>query len=150
MFHIKEFYQDPITITLGVIALTGTAVSVDQQKAAARDQKRSQKAQRRIQDIKSAKERRKQVRAAQAAQAEIAAGGVASGTTKTSGTKQGAGSVQSQLASNLSFLDQVESLNKESSIFSQKAAGHQTRAGTAQAVSGLALTGASLFAPTST
>jgi hypothetical protein len=150
MFNMKEFYQDPVTTTIAALGIAGGAQihAIDQQKAASRDNKRAAARQRRLQAIKSARERRAQVRAGQKAQAEIIAGGVASGTTQTSSVSQGQGSVQSQLASNISFLDSVESLNKETSIFQQKAAKHGSNAATATAVGNLALTGASLFAPT--
>lgn len=146
MFHIKEFYQDPETALGGGLVVGSKVAEHEETKAAGRDRKRAAKSQRRLQSIKSARERRAQVRAAQKAQAEIIAGGVAAGTTQTSSVSQGVGSVQSQLASNLSFLDSVESLNEQTSIFQQKAATHTGKAATAKAVGDLAITGASLFA----
>jgi len=149
MFDIKHVYQGPETmmyVALTTAAAT-TAYSVDQQKAGARDQKRAMKAQARIQEVKAARERRKQVRAAQQAQAQMAAGAQASGTTQTSGYTGGSGSVQTQLGANLSFLDQVGGLTQQASIFNQRAATHSSKAATGQAISSLAMQGASLFAP---
>jgi len=136
------------TIVLATGPVVGPQIySIDQQKAAARDQKRSSQAQQRIQNIKAARERRKQVRQAQQAQAQLSNQAQATGTSSTSSATNAAGSVQTQLAGNLSFLDQVQTLTNRASIFNQKAANHTGRAATGQAVSNLALTAASIFAP---
>jgi|18_taG_2_1085343.scaffolds.fasta_scaffold00673_3 Flp pilus assembly protein TadB len=145
MFDIKHVYQGPAAAALAVVAVASTAHSIDQQKAGARDQKRANQAQQRIQSIKAARERRKQVRDAQQAQAQMAAGAQASGTTQTSGYTGGSGSVQTQLGANLSFLDQVGGLTQQASMFNQRAATHSSSAATGQAVSGLAMQGASIF-----
>lgn len=143
---MKHVYQDPVSIGLG-LAVFSTAYSVDQQREAAKDSKRAQRAQQRLQDIKAARERRSQVRQAIVAQSTLEARAQATGTSKSSSAQQGGDSVQSQLASNLSFLDQANQLNQQTSIFEQRAASASSRAATGQAVASLSLTGASLFAP---
>jgi len=129
------------------IAPAAQITSIDEQKRSGRNQIRASKAQQRLQDIKATRERRAQFRQAQKAQAEIIAGGVASGTSKSSSVKQGVGSVQTQLASNISFLDETIGLNRETSIFNQKAADASSRAATADAIFDTSLKAASLFAP---
>lgn len=127
-------------------AATATGYSAYQQHEAASDQKRARAAERRIQAIKMQRERRRQVQEAQKIQAQTEATAVATGTKSTSAVAQAQGSVQSQLASNLSFLDQMEQLTEKQSIFMQKAASHQTRSGIGQAVAGLGAQATSIFA----
>ena len=134
-----------IEVALLGLAVAGTVHSIDQQKAAGRDQERGRKAQQRIQDVKSARERRKQVRAAQRAQSELALQGQTKGAGGSSAVVGGASSIQTQLQSNLSFLSQTTQLAQQASIFGQRAADHKGSAGTGQAVAGLALQGASIF-----
>jgi len=153
MFSIKHFYEDPGTIAviaLGISAVS-TAVSIDQQRSAARSSKKARKAQERIQAIKTARERRQQVRQSIVARAQAEAQGQATGTSRSSSISQAKDSVQSQLAGNISFLDNVTALNKQTSIFQQQAADATSRAGVASAISGIALSGGSLFgSPTPT
>ena len=148
MFDIKHVYQDPITLTAVAVGVgaASTIHSIQQQKKSAKNQKKAQQAQQRIQEVKAARERRKQVREAQVAQAQVEAGAQASGVTQTSAAVGGAGSIQTQLGSNLSFLDQVGELTQQTSIFNQRAASASSRAATSQAVAGLGLQGASIFA----
>jgi len=134
---------EPTTILL----LATTAYSVDQQKNAARDTKSARKAERRIQRAKQAREKRKQVREAQVSQAEITASGVASGTGGSSVTAGASGSVQSQLGENMSFLDSVQGLRDNQSIFMQKAADHTTSASISEAVGRAGVAASSLFEP---
>lgn len=139
MFDIKHVYQDPVTATVVALGVTAgaTVYSVDQQKAAARDQKRANEAQTRMQNIKTMRERRRQSAEAQRVQAQMQAQNVTTGTGQTSAASQASGSVQSQLAGNLSFLDSMQQLTNRQSIFMQKAADHSSNAATGQAVAGL-------------
>ena len=72
-------------------------------------------------------------------------GAAQSGVATSSGAVQGAGAVGTQLASNLSFLDQSSELTNQISLFRQRSADASGRASTYSAVSGLAMQGASLF-----
>ena len=132
-------------------AVAGTAVSIDQQREAAKDQKRARRTQERLQQAKHRRQRRQQIREAQRARSESIAQaqalGMSVGSAKSSAVGQATGSIQSQLAGNLSFLDQAQELTQQTSIFEQRAADHMGRAGIASAVSGLALQGASLYNP---
>jgi len=124
----------------------GAAVeSREQRRAAERDQKRARAAEKRIQDIRAARERRAAVREARMARAQAEQGAVASGAAG-SGQASGIGTIGTQLAVNLSFLDQVKALSDQSSIFQEKAARHYSRAQDASDFSSLAMQGASLFA----
>ncbi len=108
-------------------ALLGSAVEQrEERRAGERDQKRARAAEKRIQDIRAARERRAAVREARAARAAAEQGGVASGASG-SGQVLGVGTVGTQLASNLSFMDQVKTLSDQSSLFQEAAAKHYSR-----------------------
>lgn len=147
MFDIKHVYQDPVTATVIAVgaAAGGTAYSIDQQKAAERDQERASAIQRKIQDAKTQRERRKSVREARMSKANVEAGAQASGTSNTSSAVTGVGSIGTQLADNLSFLDQVTDQTNQISLFEEKASKSLRRAKDGEAVGSLAFQSASLF-----
>lgn len=147
MFDIKHVYQDPVTATIIAVgaAAGGTAYSIDQQKAAERDQERASAIQRKIQDAKTQRERRKSVREARMSKANVEAGAQASGTSNTSSAVTGVGSIGTQLADNLSFLDQVTDQTNQISLFEEKASKSLRRAKDGEAVGSLAFQSASLF-----
>ena len=116
-----------------------------QRKEAAQEQKKANNLQRRIQDIKTQREKRKAIREARAVRSSIQTGAQASGTAGTSSASTGVGSVGTQLATNLSFLDEVGGLTNQISIFEQKAADKTRRAGEIEAVRGLGIEAASIF-----
>lgn len=137
-------------VALGA-AVLGTGASIKQQREMASDQKRARRTQQRLQQVRQARQRRQQIREAQQARSEALAQAVAtgmvSGTGKTSAASHATGAIQSQLASNLSFLDQTQGLMQQQSIFQQRAADHAGRAETFSALSGLAMqaAGSGLF-----
>lgn len=117
-----------------------------QRKEAEAEQRKAGAAQRKIQDIKTQRERRQAVREARAARAEILSGAVASGTTSTSSVEAGVAGLGTQLASNLSFLEQASELTNQISIFEQNAANKLRRAGEIDSIRNTGLQVASLFA----
>lgn len=119
---------------------------VSEQRGARRQEARARQVEQRIQDTRAARERRRAVREARVARAEIEAGAQATGTATSSGAVTGAGTVGTQLASNLSFLDTVNELQEQSSIFRESAARRRGRAQDLEAGMSLISTGASLFA----
>jgi hypothetical protein len=139
---------DPITSTALAVVAGGSVIEQrEQTRAARRDANRARDAERRLQNVKASRERRKAVRAARMQRAQIESGAVASGTSNTSGFAGGAGGVQTQLASNLSFLNKSQELTNEQSIFKQRAANHEGRAKDMADLRNLAFQGASLFSP---
>lgn len=144
MFDIKPIYQDPLTIAVATAAV-GTAASVHQSAQARSEQRKAARVERRIQDVKAARERRRAIREARIARADVEAGAQATGAGTSSGAITGSGTIGTQLASNLSFLDQASELQTQSSIFRQKAANFSGRAQDFGAVSNIALTTGSLF-----
>lgn len=133
-----------VLATAGGVAVSGGA-EIMAQRDAAKEQRKARKVEQRLQRAKAARERRAQIRQAQQAQAQIEAGAVATGTQQTSAAAGGVGSVQTQLASNLSFLNQSEQAAKQISIFQQEAADDLTRAEVYGAAKNLTMQSASLF-----
>jgi hypothetical protein len=132
------------------VSTFGTSLAVTeparQRNEAAKDQKRANDLQRRIQDIKTQREKRKAIREARQARGAIQAGAQASGTSSTSSAATGVGSVGTQLATNLSFLDEVGAKTNQISIFEQKAADRIRKAGEIEAVRDVGIQAYSVFA----
>jgi hypothetical protein len=104
------------------IALAGTFLSHQQGQKAARANKTQQELQQRISDVKASREKSKLLREARRTRATLAQNAVNTGVSGSSGATAGQSGVRSQLASGVSFLDQVQSLSQTSNIFAQKAA----------------------------
>ena len=124
---------DPVTTTLIIGSLVGTAASIVQGQKANKAQERAQKIQQKQQAMQTARERRKQIRAARQSQAELRASAFAQGTAQTSRTAGISGNITQEKAGNLNFIDQ-------SSAFTSARA--QSQAGTYSALAGLAMQGA--------
>ena len=133
--HAVKGFLAELTLIASVL---GTAASIDQSRTAARRTRKANKLQQRIADVKAQRERVKtiadarKVRASQAQSAEL------TGVSGSSGAIAAQSSATSQAASNISFLDQVSSLGKESNMFLNRAATAQSNAGTFNAVAGVA------------
>lgn len=137
---------DPLTAALVVAG--GTLIEQrEQSRAARRDSKRAQKVERRIQNVRAARERRQAYRNARRATAAAESGAIAAGTTQTSSFVGGQSGIQSQLASNVSFLEQNRQLANQRSLFMQRAEQHRGRAQDMAAIRGFAMQSASLFTP---
>lgn len=136
---------DPITTS--VLTAGSVVEEREQTRAARRDARRARDAEVRLQNVRAARERRQMARQARIARAQVESGAVASGTTQTSGFAGGTGGIQTQLASNLSFINQSQQLAEQQSVFAQRAADHRGRAQDVAAVRSLAFQTASLFTP---
>lgn len=102
--------------------------SAQETKAAARAQQRSIEVQQKQADEQSFRQRVAAVREARLRRSSVEAQSAATGTMTSSGYAGAVASVQSQLGSNLSFLDTQQSLSRQASIFNIQAAGHQGNA----------------------
>ena len=119
--------------------------SVDAKQASkeqAKDQKKAERAKQKIRDLQTARERRKQVKQARIQRAEIASSAGAAGTLQTSGFAGGTGSLITDAASNISFLNKTQELSSQVSIFNQSAADAGSDVASANALSSV---GSSLF-----
>jgi hypothetical protein len=127
-----------------VVMAVGAAISIKGQMDAADAAKRSASAQResnalqqRIADVNAARERRNTVRQARISQGQIVQAGAATGTSMSSGVAGATASNMSQLGSNLSYLDTVQDMSQQISIFNQKSADAQSDVFQAQTMSAI-------------
>lgn len=117
----------PIAIISAVIA-AGTGIASHQQQArAAEKQEEANKLRERIADIRAQREKGRQIRAQRIAQAQVLSQQATSGTSGT-GTSGLISSTQSQLSSNLSFLDLSRSTQGNIFDLEQSAQRNRTRA----------------------
>lgn len=120
-----------------VIAVVGTTASIVQQRKATKAQERARRAQEGLQREQNRQERLQVERRARAARASITAGAEAAGAAGGSGPIGGVASVDSQLASNFSFLNSQANLSSFASAQLQEAANRSASAGTSQALGNL-------------
>jgi len=132
------------TIALVGLAVAGTAFSVVQQQKAAGQQKKARRAQQRQQELQSRRQRIRAVRQQQIAASQARAAAAGLGGLETSGFRGGQSALQSNLGAGLGFSTEMSGLSRNISMFQQKAANAMGLAGIGQAVSGLAMQGASL------
>ena len=114
---------------------------------AASANKKAQRAQAEQQNMKFAMERRDSIRQMRIAQATAMARAENQGVGESSGATGGQGSILSQGASNIKFLDGSKAWADIAGSFMDKAAGHQANAAGWGALSSLAQIGMS-FSPT--
>ena len=126
----------------GVSAVSGARQQKKAASEAATARRRSEATQQKIRDLQTARERRQLVRQSRAARAEAISGAAAGGALDTSSLVAGVGSIQTQAASAISFLDTTQALAQQASIFNISAAGATGRAKAAGATAAL---GQSLF-----
>jgi len=120
------------------VAVLALATGASQQRKAAKSQRRAQKVQVRRADIENARQRRQQVVTARRQRASAIAQAEASGISGGSQIAGAAGSVQTQSASNISFLNQLESLDRTRFSALSDANTFQGRAGLAGSIAGVA------------
>lgn len=121
MFNVITFKKEA-----PVVAVVSVLASVQQ----VREQKKATRARRRMVELRNIREKRKSVREAARARAQIEAETEERGAATTSAAQGAQASVQSQLGANLSFLDTSAGLERE-------ALGAQSGASTAEAVSSI-------------
>lgn len=115
------------TVVSAAAAVGGVASSIQQGKANKKAQaqqleaaersnklrEEAEKKQREIADLQAARQRREAARQAQERRAQIVASAEQAGVSGSSGVSGATGSVQTQAASNLSFLDQTSRLSSQ-------------------------------------
>ena len=132
--HAAKGFLAELTL---IASMFGTAASIDQSRTAARRTRKANKLQQRIADVKAQRERVRAIADARKVRASQAQGAELTGVSGSSGAIAAQSSATSQAASNISFLDQVSSLGKESNMFLNRAATAQSNAGTFSAIAGL-------------
>ena len=133
-----------MAIVGAVVAVAGTAFSVVQQQKAAGQQRKARRAQQRQQELKARRQRIRAVRQQQIASSQARAAAAGLGGLETSGFRGGQTALQANLGAGLGFSTQMSGLSRNISMFQQKAADAMGLARMGQAVSSLAMQGASL------
>lgn len=134
------------------VSVASTAASIYSGEKARKEQKRANRAQERIRQTQSARERLAQVRQTRIAQSQILQSGATQGTMESSTTQGAYSAVGSTAAGNIQFINQMDNLQQEVFRRMEKANMYSAQAGYYGAVSNLAMQGASLGlgAPTKT
>ena len=125
-----------------IIALFGTAASVDQQRKSANAQKDIQRTQRASNAAQAAEEQRKQIREERVKKAKILQAAENTGVAGGSGESGATSSIGTQLSSNLNYNSGAIDRANEISIFQQNSITAQTRASN---ISSLTNLGTSIF-----
>ena len=128
------------------VLITTTVLSYNEQQKAARAQRRADKARANMDRLRRQREKQRQVRESRIANANNEATAQATGTGGSSSVAGANASLDSQLSSNLSFLDQAQQIGDVISANNQKAASAQGRAAIFNTASQIA--GSYLTAPT--
>jgi len=117
---------------------TSSVVNIVQQRKAAKETKKSSARLERIADIKAARARVKAVREARVRRAEISQSAESTGAGAGSAVAGAQASIQQQVGSEISFLDQVRGLSKEASVFQQRAVDARATGAIAQSIGNVA------------
>lgn len=121
------------------VSAYGTTKSISAQKKAAKANDKQFKAQQGMDNLRAARERAQAIRAARLSRGQAQQNAVNQGAQGTSISLGGLGSIDSQLAGNLSFLDQYNSLSDQASIQAGKVAKYQSKAQVAGQVAQLGM-----------
>jgi len=126
---------------MGVAAAVITAVSAiesqRQQRKARKEDEEAREIQGKRDELANARQRRRALVESRRARASAVSEGVSAGVSGSSAVAGAAGSVQTQGATNVSFLNQIESLNVARLGHLNKAASATGKAATATAVGSL-------------
>jgi|DEB0MinimDraft_10_1074344.scaffolds.fasta_scaffold07142_3 hypothetical protein len=128
------------------VAAGGTALSYIENKKAAKAQRRAAQQAQRAQELRSARERRQQYRKLRQARAQaVAQQAVSAGGFGSSSFATGLGGMQTQTASNISFLNQYTNIIGQQGMFQSQAATAMGKAQIFGSIAGLGMQTATLF-----
>lgn len=137
--------------TLLVLAVVGTAASIQQQQQARKEQKKARNESEAMAAERANAERRQQIREERIRRAQVEQAAANTGTQGSSGEMGAAGNLASTLASNLGFNFNQATHASSISAFNQSAADKMGRGQLYGQLGSLAASGASIFgAPKST
>ena len=132
--------SDPVTAAFVITAIVGTGVSVQQSRQAAAASRRANAARRRAERLRASRQRQTQLREARIRRAQIANQEAVSGAT-TSAAAGATSAIQSQVASNVSFLNALDTLGESAFQAQQAGSRAASRAATGAAVAQVGLQG---------
>lgn len=127
-----------------VVGTGATVANIQATQQASKQAGKAAEAQRKQQELAAARERANAIRQARMAYAMSAQGAETAGASLSSSALGGLGSIQSQLTSNISFLDKNQQLADQGSIALGKMRAAEANASSFGAVAGLAMQTASL------
>lgn len=135
-------------VYIGLLAVSAYTAykGVQASKEATAAQKQSIKIQQRQADEQTYRERLARIREARIRRGQVEASAAATGAIESSGYAGAVSSVQAQLGSNLSFLDRMQGLSQQASIFEMQSAEAKGKSYEWGAYSQLAAQGASFSA----
>lgn len=116
--------------------VVGTAASIKNQKKSVRLQREAQRFERQKNQLQEARQRTNMIKESRAARANVTQSAENQGVADTSAAQGGQGSIQSQVSSNLSFLDQYGMLSDQASSKMNSAMGAQGNASMWGAIAG--------------
>ena len=119
------------------VSVVGTGASILATSKANKYAKQSAAYQQQQDNLKNARQRVQAVRAARLSSGVVAQAGANQGVSESSATLGGFGSIQSQLDSNLSFLDRGATLSDQANIASVKASSARVSSQNFSAIAGL-------------
>lgn len=132
-----------LEVAIGVSAITGVA-GLKASSDARSEQRKAQRAQAKIQERQTQRQRIQSLREARVKQGQLGVQATNSGTQDTSAVQGASASLQQNLGSNLSFVEQVQGLQRNVQYRQEQASKYAGQAQAFSAVSGLALQGASM------
>ena len=133
---------DPVSALVAVSVGTGLA-SANEARKSRKASQRANEVQSRIQERRSQRERIQALREARIVNAQLDTQAAITGTQSSSAVQGASANIQQQLGTNLSFVEQIQGLQKQAQVYQQSAANAASRASTYNAIGNLALQGAS-------
>lgn len=131
------------TVLIGA-AIAGTGASIYSSEKARSQQRKAERKQNNMRKLQSARDAMGQVRQARIAQAQIIQGAATAGTDTSSAAQGGYAAVGSSAAGNIQFINQIDSIQSQIARNMEKANQYAGNASTFNALSNLALMGASM------
>jgi len=129
-----------MSLILGAIAVAGLAISAKQGSRSEKSLRSANRIRQVQSDVATMQERRNQIREARIRRGQILAAAGASGVSQSSSEMGAVSSIQSQLASNVGFLQGTRQRSNLISMYNQRSASSQSRQQMAGTVTNLALT----------
>lgn len=124
-----------VTALVG-LAVAGTAYSVREQREARQDQRKANARARRIEAVRSQRERARALQANRINAAQVFAQAGNAGVGGSSGVQGTLGALGTQAATNFSFANMLDTLNQQRLQYLDSAEGHLVRSNYGQTVAG--------------
>jgi hypothetical protein len=131
-----------------IAAAVLTVASLASGEEARKDQRRAARIQQRLNENKELREKQQQLRSAIVQRAQIVTAGAAAGVSDSSAVQGGADSIQTQAAANVSFINQISSMNE--AIYDANVSANKNQSNAAAFGAAASLAGSFNSTPTTT